>query len=222
MKAITNGDLIAATAVGDVEGIDIPAGLLGLPADRRRFVSGELVDAAALASFYIDPQGRKHAVAGDPGWPLLACAWDAVLVKAGDAWSVQTETERVAIIKAQLGVEIDAEAERRRRLYITPGSGQAMVYQRKAEEAHTFKTWRDTNPSGTPDHSAYPILAASIGIEGATLDDVAQLVIQTETTWLAAAAAIESVRLSGKASVNAAITEETARAARAAVTWPQA
>lgn len=218
-KAILDGDLVVGVAEGDIVGIDIPKGFLSFPADRLRHVNGAIVDAVGFNRFYIDDRGRKHVDAAD-GLFALDCSWNDVLIASDAGWIVQDDAARLQAVKVTLCVAIDAEAERRRRQYITPGLGQALVYQRKGFEALMFKQWRAVNPDLEPVISDYPLMAASIGSDGATLDDVASSVLLAESVWLAAAAAIEAVRLGGKASVAACTDAAQARLMAAAIVWP--
>ncbi len=117
-------------------------------------------------------------------------------------------------IKVDLKARLDAEAEAERLKYITPGAGQAMTYQQKATEAAACLA--DTDP----DPADYPLLAAEIGITGATLAEVAQAVHDAHQMWRVIGAQIEAARLGGKAAIDAADTEEDAQAAFEAVTWP--
>lgn len=127
---------------------------------------------------------------------------------------VAPHVDRLADVVAQLLAEIDAEAEAERLVHMTAGAGQALVYNEKAAEALRFLT----DPA--PKADDYPILAASIAIEAPTLAEVARLVSARRAAWTRLAAAIESVRLGTKKTIEAAGTVEAARAARAAVRWP--
>ncbi|MGI6245181.1 MAG: hypothetical protein ACOYJQ_05375 [Pseudochelatococcus sp.] len=118
----------------------------------------------------------------------------------------------LAALKAALKAGIDAQAEAGRQRYITPGAGQALTYQAKAAEAA-----RHIESGGAGD---YPLLAAEIGITGATLAEVADVVHAAYQQWLAIGAQIEAARLAAKAAVEAASDETSARAVTAA--WPQA
>lgn len=117
-------------------------------------------------------------------------------------------------LKTRLKAQIDADAEAERRKYITPGSGQAMTYQQKAAEATAYLADTDPVPAD------YPLLAAEVGITGETIADVAAVVDAHYQAWRLIGAAIEQVRLGGKAAVDAAETAEDAQAAYEAVTWP--
>jgi hypothetical protein len=115
--------------------------------------------------------------------------------------------------KSMLRGQVDAKAESLRLQYITAGQGQAMVYQRKAVEARAILS--DANP----DPANYPILSASVGIEGKDIAEVAALVRATEDAWAAIAAKIETVRLGGKAAIASAETLADAQAAYDAIDW---
>jgi hypothetical protein len=117
-------------------------------------------------------------------------------------------------LRTDLKARIDVDAERQRLRYITGGSGQAMTYARKVEQA------RAAIADAEPTPESYPLLAASIGIDGATVIDVANVVIGMNAAWEVIGSAIEQVRLSGKATVDAATDEASVRAAFAAVAWP--
>ncbi|MBN9430804.1 MAG: hypothetical protein J0I45_00020 [Bosea sp.] len=122
--------------------------------------------------------------------------------------------DALAALKAALCAAIDAEAERQRLRFITPGAGQAMTYARKLEEAKTATI----DPSPTAE--AYPLLAASLGIDGDDVAAVAAVVIAMDAAWTSIGAAIEAARLAGKKTVKDAADEAGARAAAAAVEWP--
>ncbi|NEW96654.1 hypothetical protein [Rhodopseudomonas sp. BR0G17] len=214
MKAtLIDFDLVLGVGSGNVDGVEIPAQLAGSPTAALRYDGTRIVAAASYRQFYIDPAGVKH-IRDAGGWQPLVCDFSAELVLDQGVWRPQTGTEALAIVKEALKAEIDAEAETVRLRYITAGAGQAMVYQQKGAEADRLAA--DTSP----DPAHYPILAASIGIDGATLADVAALVNATRAAWSAAAATIEAMRLGTKQAIDAAVSDTDARAARAAVAWP--
>lgn len=117
-------------------------------------------------------------------------------------------------LKAALKARLDADAETERLKYVTAGAGQAMTYQQKATEA------ADCLADPDPDAANYPLLAAEIGITGATLIDVATVINGQHQAWRFIGAAIEAARLGGKQAVDAAETVEDAQAAFDAVEWP--
>ncbi|HWJ72419.1 MAG TPA: hypothetical protein VNX29_04555 [Kaistia sp.] len=125
----------------------------------------------------------------------------------------QLTGEALDALKTSLRTAIDAEAERERLRYITAGAGQAMTYARKTEEA------KAASADATPTAEAYPLLAASVGIDGADIAAVAAVVLAMDAQWSVIGAAIEMARLSAKKTVTEAADEATARSA-AVVTWP--
>lgn len=118
--------------------------------------------------------------------------------------------------KIRLSTRIDEDAERARLRYITGGSGQAMTYQQKAQEAAEVLALVG---SGEIDESQFPLLSAEVGITAPTLIEVAQVVDYAYQTWRVVGAQIEALRLGGKASVSTASTIQAAKAA-AQIQWP--
>lgn len=108
---------------------------------------------------------------------------------------VAVTAEVLADTKRAKKAEIDAAAELARLKFITPGSGQAMTYQAKSDEARRFSS--DTAPNA----SEYPLLSAELGITGPTLADVASAVLAALAQWQQIGGAIETVRLTAKASI---------------------
>ncbi|PZR86249.1 MAG: hypothetical protein DI537_29065 [Stutzerimonas stutzeri] len=115
--------------------------------------------------------------------------------------------------KALLTSDIDASAEIARLRYITGGSGQAMTYQQKAQEAALCLA------DSAPVEENYPLLSVEVGITASTLIDVAQIVNAAYRSWLQIGAQIEALRLSGKSAVSGAATIADAKTA-AAIVWP--
>lgn len=124
-------------------------------------------------------------------------------------------------LKAHAKRRIDAEAETLRQRHVTPGSGQAMTYLAKEQQA------RACMAEESPEPSAYPLLAATVGIErhpetgevAESVQEVAAIVLAILDQWMQAAAAIERARLSAKQAVDDATTHAEIETA-ADVTWP--
>ncbi|CDN52546.1 Hypothetical protein RG1141_CH01810 [Neorhizobium galegae bv. officinalis bv. officinalis str. HAMBI 1141] len=117
-------------------------------------------------------------------------------------------------VKVRLKAIVDADAEIERLKYITAGAGQAMTYQQKADEA------REYLEEDQPDAADYPLLTAEIGITGATIADVANVIIASFQQWQVIGGAIEAARLGTKAAIDAAETVDDAEAAANAIFWP--
>lgn len=115
-------------------------------------------------------------------------------------------------LKAGLKAAIDAAAERERLKYITGGAGQAMTYARKVEQAKAVLAATDPQPAD------YPMLAASIGIDGDDLVAVASIIVALDAAWELVGGAIEAARLAAKRAVDLAEDAEAARTV--APVWP--
>lgn len=112
----------------------------------------------------------------------------------------------LASLNAGLKARIDNAAEVERKKYITAGEGQALTYQRKAEEARACLAATDPTPAD------YPMLAAEIGITAEALTGVAQIVNAAHEAWIAIGAQIEAARLGAKSAINAATSAQEAQA----------
>lgn len=167
------------------------------------------------------------------GWPAAEWSWDGdnyddlAWLGAGDK-PLLAEVEAVELpdglplLKAALKARLDADAEVERLRYITGGAGQAMEYQQAAAEADLLLTAVAADPEHEPDPLQYPMLSASVGIDGDTLVDVATTVATMHGQWRVIGSAIRAARLAGKEAIDAAPTAEAAQAAFDAVEWPEA
>ncbi|MBC7952242.1 MAG: hypothetical protein H7Z12_10560 [Rhodospirillaceae bacterium] len=117
------------------------------------------------------------------------------------------------LAKNEAKAQVDAAAEVARQRFLTPGSGQAMVYQQKATEARALQA----GAAGPFRH-----LEAEAGITAKTIAEVAAVVLAVEAAWLDISAMIETQRLTAKAAINAAQSLDHISAALAAVQWPVA
>lgn len=124
----------------------------------------------------------------------------------------------LAVAQAEAIARIDAAAEAARCAYITPGSGQALVYQRKGQQARDCLANHDAQNPPAP--GAYTALEAEVGITGGDVLEVAAVVAGLETAWAAVADQIEAIRLTAKRDVAAAATPAEVDAIEAAVVWP--
>ncbi|MCX7370937.1 MAG: hypothetical protein NTW56_00605 [Alphaproteobacteria bacterium] len=112
-------------------------------------------------------------------------------------------------LKETLRRGVDSAAETARLRYITPGTGQAMVYLAKEEEARAVLALQ-----GPPTAGEYPLLEADVSIGAAeSVVAAAQTVATLASQWRRVAAEIETIRLGAKAAITAATDEAGARAA---------
>ena len=138
------------------------------------------------------------------------------LVQDGGRWKLVTPLVAIAeapieAVRAASAAAVDAAAESARLRFITPGAGQAMVYQQKAAEARAILAGGD---------GPFPHLLAEVGITAPTLDEVANVVMAMENAWLAVSAAIEAKRLAGKRDIAQAQSQAEVDAILAAIEWP--
>lgn len=140
----------------------------------------------------------------------------AVIVPDENGFPVLRYPDGLSIIqiKAALKSGVDSAAETERLRYITPGTGQAMTYQRKVEEAK--QALADADPSA----ESYPLLATSVGIDGDNIAAVATVVLGMDAAWAQIGAAIEHIRLTAKKAIDDAADEATARAVVEQLAWP--
>jgi hypothetical protein len=136
----------------------------------------------------------------------------------GNIVDSSAEPPALADVKVRLKTSIDAAAETERLKYITGGSGQAMTYQQKADEAKRY--FAAVEAGGAPEASDYPLLSAEVGITAPTLGEVAAVVNNAFLQWQIIGGAIEAVRLGTKAAIDAAATIAEADAAANAAAWP--
>ena len=122
----------------------------------------------------------------------------------------------VAVAEVNLGpvresicADIDREAEAQRGRFLTPGAGQAAVYQRKEFEARSYC------PGWAGPH---PLLTAEAEATGKPIAEVAAEIVERADAWLDVAAKIEGARLKAKADVRAADGIPAMREA-AAIDW---
>ena len=95
--------------------------------------------------------------------------------------------------------KIDSAAESTRERYITYGSGQAMVYMQKADEARRY--FEDGEPS---DLIAYPFLRQEVLISTSDASTVANNILTKRDEWIQKGAEIEALRLTLKGQIDSA------------------
>ena len=143
------------------------------------------------------------------------------------AWSVEDRTPEeiaAALAEARAAAErsVDAQAEARRALMLTPGSGQALEYDRTEREARAYAA------AGFQGYTAalYPMIEAErLAVQDATgvlpaPQDTAQSIITLADASTTYGAAIKRVRRSAKLALEAATTLADVRAALDGLEWP--
>ncbi|WP_276122577.1 hypothetical protein [Pararhizobium qamdonense] len=103
-------------------------------------------------------------------------------------------------IKIAALADIDTQAEAVRGRFMTLGSGQAMVYDQKRDEAETFME----NPDIAP--GLIPHLVSESVMNGISPFDQAVIYLTMRQIWLTVSPVIEERRLAAKTAVAAATT----------------
>lgn len=119
--------------------------------------------------------------------------------------TVRGATLDLGALRAAVIAQIDAQAEQARQVFLTPGAGQVMTYQRKEAEARAWIADQRT---------AVPFLDAEAAARGLPLADVAAEVIRLADRWTAAGSAIEGLRMGAKLAATKAATIGAIVAAR--------
>lgn len=143
-------------------------------------------------------------------------------IEAARVVRVWTVTPRdLATVKAEFKTQVDADAEAQRLIYITSGSGMSMTYSEKKEQALAVLDIGSEAANALPNNGAseYPLLAASVGVEAASLYEAAELVMSSYEAWVAIGGAIESKRLIAKKAINDASDVQAVKAAYEAIAW---
>jgi len=155
-----------------------------------------------------------HVAAFAKGTRIVARPGGVPVFAGGNEPDLETQ-------KAAACMAIDAEAERRRLLILTPGQGQAMEYQHTADEAA-----RAVAAPEPLDPTAYPFLAAEqealmATIGEVSLRDVAVAILADRATWMAYGAAIKAARRRAKLLVRMATDAAAVAVATVGITWPE-
>jgi hypothetical protein len=130
--------------------------------------------------------------------------------------------DALAALRTAASGKIDTAAETARLRFVTPGSAMQIVYYEKKTEAALFlATYADATAALAAVPTAWPFLAAELGITATTLFAVATTIGATAAQWIGIAAAIEAIRMAAKLQVTTAATGAAIDAVVAGLTWPQ-
>lgn len=132
---------------------------------------------------------RGSGASGSAGTQPLAEGLGIALVPPA---AIQRPEIDLEVIRVSVAGQIDMQAEQARHVFLTPGAGQAMTYQRKEAEARGWINDQET---------ATPFLDAEAAARSVTLADLAVEVVRLADAWTATGAAIEGARMGAKAAV---------------------
>lgn len=133
-------------------------------------------------------------------------------VAVSHVWQDGAWVPNLDAAKASALAQVNAAAEALRARFLTAGSGQAMTYLRKEDEARRFDAEGDA--------ADYPFLSAEAASTGATLADTAALVLAQANAWATLGAAIEGHRRGLIIAIDAAEDMTALAAIDIMVGWP--
>ena len=155
-----------------VPGLTVPAALAMRPLGSLRVRAGQVIDAAIVTRWAVDPEGRKRLPeAAEPGWPILDCEWDAPLVRDGSAWRAAGAGDALE----------DARRAAKARVIGWMTAFETSITGEITEGERT--SWRDQEPAahailaGEADHPGYELIDAMRGITGETRPEVAERIV---------------------------------------------
>lgn len=132
---------------------------------------------------------------GPQGWAQLQQVPEGAALAIVPQEVLDTLPRDLDALRTWLAVRIDAEAEKVRLRFLTPGAGQALTYQRKEAEA---RAWLVDNSA------AVPFLTAEAPARGMTIAALASEVVGLADAWVAVGSAIEALRMGAKADLGVA------------------
>lgn len=168
-----------------------------------------------LGEIQYPPNWLRHATQADKD--AIGITWE------NDPPPVEPVID-LAKLKAQISRAVDDDAERYRLKFISPGDGMQMTYREKLEQAHGVNAMGEAAANAlTPEQSAaqFPTLAASVGIEGASLWAVAQLVLTKYAEFAQISFFVERKRLGEKKAIGEATSVAQVKSIYDAVIWPE-
>jgi hypothetical protein len=144
--------------------------------------------------------------AGTAARQPLDLGQDYLVVPAAAVQAIPADFDAVRV---HLCAAIDADAEAARSMFVTPGTGQALTYLLKQQEAAALAA----DPKATA-----PIICAEAAAVGITVAEVAGQVRAASAQWISTTAAIEALRRAAKCAVADATTLPAMKAA-ATIDW---
>lgn len=126
-------------------------------------------------------------------------------------------------VKADYVRRLAADAEAARLRFLTPGTGKALEYLEKRDQAAAVHAMGEEAARAMTVQEAvteFPTLVSGLGYDGDDIWSVALVVIGKAEAWSETSGRIASLERSAKAAIQAASTGAEAQAAYDAVQWP--
>jgi len=120
-------------------------------------------------------------------------------------------SDRLGEYKLVARGKVDIAAERARRRYLSFGSGQAMSYLRKEDDAQAYK---DAGYPALGSPVEYPWVNAEAEATNVTAQQAADTILAQRDAWLVIGVQIEKERRIGKENIDAANDEDGVNTAR--------
>jgi hypothetical protein len=140
--------------------------------------------------------------------------WVGVILQGKYYGQIAVEFSNLASHKAKAKAEVDYAAEAARSRVVTPGSGQAMTYLRKADAAVAFLAGATLTAA---QQARIDDEAARLGV---TDTQAAQSLVDTANQWEMLDASIDNLRLVAKKNIDAATSGTAINAVVAGIDWP--
>jgi hypothetical protein len=177
------------------------------------------------SSVFFDETGTAIALAegvhgmagGTPLPPALASVpLQRLRLVGGDIVATDPAPMPLDVLRARAAAQVDALAEAARLAFITPGAGQALVYEAKRDEV---LKWRAAGEPAAPAAADYPWAARRATRLAVTIAAVLTEWSARVDAWADAGQAIEDIREQAKEDVAAAADETAIAAILAALVW---
>lgn len=173
-----------------------------------------------VSSFAAQFKGdREHIAWNDGNLEVPDDLYDSIMALDLSIPPPTITGDNLADMKKEASAFIDKAAEEQRLRWVTPGAGQAMTYQAKAQEAADCLAL--VNAQLQIDPLKFPFLAAEVGVSGQTITEVAAIVDMVHKRWAVLAAGIERVRLSAKSAIADAPSQAGIQSVLDGIEWPE-
>jgi hypothetical protein len=189
---------------------DTPGVCVGVP-DMIRLPSGDDVHCPSIGAVQ--------------EWALVPRHYDYADQSSGPRYADDkiVVTGSLADLKAQMKSRLASDAEVCRQQFITSGSGKAMSYLEKHNQAQAVIDLGEEAANALSEaerRATFPTLAASVELEAETLWDCAELIVTRYEAWATLSYTIERTEIAGKKSISDASDAASVRAAYEGITWP--
>jgi hypothetical protein len=173
-----------------------------------------------MARYPIDGAGKLIEVVIDGPLPSEAAGEaSSAPARGSDRWNGEAWEPDLAEAKADARAKISDAAEAARLQFITPGSGKAMSYQEKKDQAIGFLADPLRGQEGHAEE-VYPLIYAEVGITDDEAEGVATVIVQRFEMFKQIEAVIGHTEALAQKAVREAGDVAAIDAVTAGLTWP--